>query len=337
MSDLPAVLQVDLEGINLIIDEADNIWSTYVDQDRPFIPLQREGELYELMGGSPLNNSRIRTISLVRRPFRSLLTTSSARAALQDGIPVQVSATIAPIQWWTKMWNVKPQKFIADDQMLLEKGFADELHLKPVYPMLNAGDVKASNNYGWDHPSFRRVFEEFRTDTRPGRLMMVATTPRVRAGDNTVFHQAELTLADRCPEAACLVVHGGGINLLYRSADDPDAATGYGIPLKKVGCCVVCIDAWMRFDPIRRKPTNADRRCQMQTHDIKEVGSAIEFVDSTWGLQVPVIVFGYHCLGRSKSIRSDKRVITHLIVALQNGKTAAGTYLSEVTKARPSS
>ena len=52
----------------------------------------------------------------------------------------------------------------------------------------------------------------------------------------------------------------------------------------------------------------------MQTHDIKEVGSAIEFVDSTWGLQVPVIVFGYHCLGRSKSIRSDKRVITHLIV-----------------------
>ena len=59
--------QVDLEGINLIIDEADNIWSTYVDQDRPFIPLQREGELYELMGGSPLNNSRVRTISLVRQ------------------------------------------------------------------------------------------------------------------------------------------------------------------------------------------------------------------------------------------------------------------------------
>ena len=60
-------------------------------------------------------------------------------------------------------------------------------------------------------------------------------------------------------------------------------------------------------------------------YDIKEVGGAIEFIDSTWGLQVPVIVFGYHCLGRSKSIRSDKRVITHLIVALQNGKTAASS------------
>ena len=63
-------------------------------------------------------------------------------------------------------------------------------------------------------------------------------------------------------------------------------------------------------------------------YDIKEVGGAIEFIDSTWGLQIPVIVFGYHCLGRSKSIRSDKRVITHLIVALQNGKTAAGRSVS---------
>jgi hypothetical protein len=65
--------QVDLEGINLIIDEADNIWSTYVDQDRPFIPLQREGELYELMGGSPLNNSRVRTISLVSQSQADML------------------------------------------------------------------------------------------------------------------------------------------------------------------------------------------------------------------------------------------------------------------------
>ena len=132
------------------------------------------------------------------------------------------------------MWHLKPQKFIADDQMLLEKGFADELHLKPVYPMLKSGDIKANKNYGWDHPSFKRVFDEFYADIRPGRLMMVATTPRVNAGDNTVFHQAEMTLADRCPDAACLVVHGGGINLLYRNADDPEAAHGYGVHLKKV-------------------------------------------------------------------------------------------------------
>ncbi|CAK0778104.1 hypothetical protein CVIRNUC_004565 [Coccomyxa viridis] len=257
--------EVDLSGINLIIDEADNVWSTFVDTNT-FMPLQREGELYDLLGQHPLQNSRVRTISLV-------------------------SATIAPIQWWTQMWHLKPQKFIADDQMLLEKGFADELHLKPVYPMLKSGDIKANKNYGWDHPSFKRVFDEFHADIRPGRLMMVATTPRVNAGDNTVFHQAEMTLADRCPDAACLVVHGGGINLLYRNADDPEAAHGYGVHLKK-------------------------------NFDVKEVGAAIAFIDASWGLQVPIIVFGYHCVGRSKSIRSDKRVITHLIVALQSGKSA---------------
>ena len=52
------------------------------------------------------------------------------------------------------MWHLKPQKFIADDQMLLEKGFADELHLKPVYPMLKSGDIKANKNLGGiTHPS----------------------------------------------------------------------------------------------------------------------------------------------------------------------------------------
>lgn len=64
----------------------------------------------------------------------------------------------------------------------------------------------------------------------------------------------------------------------------------------------------------------------MQNFDVKEVGAAIAFIDASWGLQVPIIVFGYHCVGRSKSIRSDKRVITHLIVALQSGKSAPGTF-----------
>ena len=68
----------------------------------------------------------------------------------------------------------------------------------------------------------------------------------------------------------------------------------------------------------------------MQNFDVKEVGAAIAFIDASWGLQVPIIVFGYHCVGRSKSIRSDKRVITHLIVALQSGKSAPGNARASV-------
>ena len=62
---MSVAVQVDLSGINLIIDEADNVWSTFVDTNT-FMPLQREGELYDLLGQHPLQNSRVRTISLVR-------------------------------------------------------------------------------------------------------------------------------------------------------------------------------------------------------------------------------------------------------------------------------
>ena len=50
--DMSVAVQVDLSGINLIIDEADNVWSTFVDTNT-FMPLQREGELYDLLGQHP--------------------------------------------------------------------------------------------------------------------------------------------------------------------------------------------------------------------------------------------------------------------------------------------
>lgn len=53
----------------------------------------------------------------------------------------------------------------------------------------------------------------------------------------------------------------------------------------------------------------------------KQAGQAIESMDREYGLHRPIVVVGYSCIGRCTSIRSERRVINHIIAGYQKGRT----------------
>lgn len=56
---------------------------------------------------------------------------------------------------------------------------------------------------------------------------------------------------------------------------------------------------------------------------IKQVSQALEKVDRMFGLKMQVVVIGYHMVGRCASLRSQRRVITHIIAAYRKGRATA--------------
>ena len=72
-------------------------------------------------------------------------------------------------------------------------------------------------------------FKTFREDQRTGKLMMLCLTPYVRRETAmTSFAMAKRVLDEHCPNAICLVVHGRGVNALYRHATKPEYSEGQG-------------------------------------------------------------------------------------------------------------
>ena len=72
-------------------------------------------------------------------------------------------------------------------------------------------------------------FKTFREDQRSGKLMMLCLTPYVRKESAmTSFAMAKRVLDDHCPSAICLVVHGRGVNALYKHAGKPEYSEGQG-------------------------------------------------------------------------------------------------------------
>ena len=55
----------------------------------------------------------------------------------------------------------------------------------------------------------------------------------------------------------------------------------------------------------------------------KQAGKAIEAMDAKYGMNRPIVVIGYNCIGRCTSIRSKHRVINYIIAGYQKGKTCA--------------
>ena len=59
--------------------------------------------------------------------------------------------------------------------------------------------------------------------------MMLCLTPFVRKETAmTSFAMAKRVLEDHCPNAICLVVHGRGVNALYKHARKPEYSVGQG-------------------------------------------------------------------------------------------------------------
>lgn len=54
-----------------------------------------------------------------------------------------------------------------------------------------------------------------------------------------------------------------------------------------------------------------------------QLSEAIAQIDLKFGLETPIVIYGYHLPGRSCSVRSAKRVLTDGIIALQKGKPSS--------------
>lgn len=62
------------------------------------------------------------------------------------------------------------------------------------------------------------------------------------------------------------------------------------------------------------------------TKGTSKVAAAIEYVDLRWRKTRPAIVVAYHCVKRAVSVRSDDRVLTHIIASLGSGSNTADVH-----------
>lgn len=165
-----------------------------------------------------------------------------------------------------------------------------------------------------------KELRHFNEDPRCGRLMMVCLTPYVRCADKmTSFSMAETILREHVPDAVCLVVHGNGVNALYSggpgpsSSSAPDYSTAPGEVIMRESGSIAGGDKRKQ----RTRP-GPDRRGNSKARQASE---GIEQFDTRYGSARPIIVVGYNMIGRCASIRSRKRVITHIIGGYQNGRS----------------
>jgi hypothetical protein len=141
------------------------------------------------------------------------------------------------------------------------------------------------------------MFAEFKADTRPAHLMAVTLTPYVNAGEMTLDDMARLILDKYVPEAVCVIICG-----------DQDSTTTVPVLYRE------------------RNGEVVEKELLLKPGESK-ANVGISFVDQRtgWRLEKPVVVVGYHLTKRCVSIRSDVRVITHVIAHFSGGKNRADT------------
>ena len=284
-----------VHGAVVILDEADNFFSNSWKKEgaahsSDFDLTKAEQALSRIVGTVPLG------------------TGSRARSFLM------VSATHLATKKWLGDLERDYRVFVADLEALKRKGYALERHLKPMW-FVEPAEVTFKTDYGFDHPKMKAFFADVR-EPGPGKtgvLALVATSPRVFAAGMNSFNQAAETVTSRVPNGVAIVVCGQGVFVASRETQ-PEA----GGPDSKDGCP---LGFQRMFQTVALGTLHAHGAREVVV--VKRVHDAIKQIDRTYGLARPVIVFGYNLVGRSFSCRSSNRVLTHLAVVLQKGKTTA--------------
>lgn len=167
---------------------------------------------------------------------------------------------------------------------------------------------------------------EFNADSRRGRLMLMCLSPYVNTSEaTTLFDHARIILEKYVPDAVCIVAHGGGMNALYNpetrgsASSSRDYSSGRGETI------------WVEDAQAGRRALRRRHRAQVGrrpvrgpiTSKAKQASIAIKQFDERFSLKRPIIVIGYNVIGRSASIRSRGRVITHIIGGYQRARNKA--------------
>ena len=159
----------------------------------------------------------------------------------------------------------------------------------------------------------KKEFEQFASVKKPGRLMMVVTSPRINAplADGrvlTLAQQARSMIMERCHDVISIVVSGSGITAFgripkYMSADLfaklRSAARGFKLGragqdlvfrlfVKKVRSSLYAKIEY-HTSTCHVFTVNSDRLFMQD----KQISDVIQLMDDVFGLDRPVGVFGY--------------------------------------------
>lgn len=126
-----------------------------------------------------------------------------------------------------------------------------------------------------------------------------------------LFKLAAFAVTTRVRHGVAVVVCGRGI-YVTRAALNPDPESIWGMEDGSP-------EGFQRIFHRR----GASEGCRGRKAMMRQVSEVIQLLDDEHGLDVPIMVFGYNLVGRSCSLRSRERVLTHLAIALQKGRHTA--------------
>jgi hypothetical protein len=251
--------------------------------------------------------------------------TKEAELALAIGKPheeearvtgvVLVSAThIADFHLWKCAMPDVPKVFISVDlDVLRERGFTTHAEMELVHTVKHQ-DAIADKLHGLITPGFRFLMDDFKSCEGRKKLLLVASCPRVNAGESTLFTQADEVL--RLDPDALVVVHYSG-NCFFKFRRNGGARAGSGD-----GVCV----QMETHNPVASNST------QRKHKKVKTIGKALKLLQQRYCctqtsdqpyIDRRFVVVGYNALSRSTSTRTDDMVPTHMFALLGKGRHSA--------------
>lgn len=219
---------------------------------------------------------------------------------------VFVSAThLADLHVLNKALRKVPKTFICVDlEELRQKGYTTHEDLE-LFARVEPDYAKKEYQHGLTSPAFRSLMHDFKTCAGRRKLMLVASCPRVNAGDSTLSTQAEKIL-EYDPEALVVTHFAGKCYLNYRMASG------------KIKLKVRIMERGNKY---------ALARAERRTRPIKTVQKALELLQNRFtngdNNDKRFVVIGYNALSRSTSTRTNNMVPTHMFALLGKGRHSA--------------
>ena len=301
----------DISDMVIVLDESDAMWSTYIDPEKQDFArtstrmTSREREAYRLLAGVDSNgrgHGRLFGNNRVRNLF-------------------SISATHLATLEWQSMWRTAYRPFVVNIKDLKERGYALYDCLDPlkndsgIDVFLDPSEQNARGDYNVYSGPFNLMLDVFHADsldpTKEGLLLMIGMTPKIRAGPVNANQVMDLTLTELWKKGQAI------------QQEDAGAKNPVGLVLCQGGPYLAQIK--VRRGSKKKSSKKPRIRVVKEKLEVQLPGIAdiVAEVDRRFGLETPLVVTGYTCLNRGRSVRSSKRVITHSVVAPTKGMSAA--------------
>lgn len=293
------VVKKNIRNMHLSIDEADQMWKNEPNNDRwpyfqgrvPHPKRRRVGDDDAAVAREPKLYGTAAERILYNHILREGVPAPGKRVASLCLISATHMSTVRIIDLLPEFKAVA-HFATANDELLRLRGYSAESDMvrwtvDDEVQTISEDDCKQKKEFGIKTDVATRFFTAFRDDDRVGKMMLVATSRLVNVSGGasgkclSLSDQAQYYLEIIDPTAVCIIVHGGGVFL----------STEPGVEEKLFS---------IHNNRLR----------------LRDIGEAIARFDNN--MERSVMIFGYNMVGRSASIRSNVRVITHAFISYGN-------------------